>query len=246
MLHVPINPTSRKLDTAKNYRRGPTQEEIILQHGELVRRIAWHVYSRVSSSLELEDLIQTGLVALLEAARGYEDRGFTFATYASTRVRGAMIDQLRKEARMTRSAMQARRKLSGTRSALEQKLMRPPSICEMAAALGLDVQAYHNLVANSVSVEDGSIDEIYTDQTMEFADQCEQADIGLEQAQLRELLSSCISDLSEREALVLQLFFVDECNLDEIGCILGVGAARVCQIKKKAIENLRASMTVCA
>jgi RNA polymerase sigma factor for flagellar operon FliA len=112
----------------------------------------------------------------------------------------------------------------------------------MARELGLDVEAYHNLVANSVSVEDGSIDDLYTDQTMEFADQCERADNEMENAELRELLSNCIADLPEREALVLQLFFVEERNLDEIGSILGVGAARVCQIKKKAIERLQVSM----
>lgn len=242
MMHVSIDITTPRLSTSHGYGSGKTHDEILRQHGEMVRRIAWHVYSRVSSSLEIEDLIQTGLVALLEAARVYEDRGYAFATYASTRVRGAMIDQLRKEARMTRSAMQARRKLSGTRGTLEQKLMRPPSSIEMATELGLDVEAYHNLVANSVSVEDGSIDDLYTDQTMEFADQCERADNEMENAELRKLLSNCIADLPEREALVLQLFFVEERNLDEIGSILGVGAARVCQIKKKAIERLQVSM----
>ncbi len=243
MLHLNITTTEKRSSTAigcGGYELGP--EEILRQHGEMVRRIAWHVYSRVSASLELEDLVQTGLMALLEAARGYEDRGYAFATYASTRVRGAMIDQLRKEARMTRSAMQARRKLSGTRNALEQQLMRSPTSAEMASALGLDAEAYHSIVSSSVPIEDGSIDDHYTDQTMEFADLGPGADSGMELSERSECLSECISNLPEREALVLQLFFVEECNLEEIGQILGVGAARVCQIKKQAIERLRATM----
>jgi RNA polymerase sigma factor FliA len=239
MLHVPIDVTIRTRDGAHGYGAGQTQEEIVRQHGEMVRRIAWHVYSRMSSSIELEDLVQSGLIALIEAARSYEDRGFAFATYASTRVRGAMIDQLRREARMTRSGITGRRKLAETRAALEQQHMRAPTSAEMADAMGLDAESYHALAASAIPVESGSIDEVYSDHDAGFADLADNALVRMERAELGALLAQCLTQLPQRDAMVLQLYFVEERNLDEIGMILGVGAARICQIKKKAMESLR-------
>lgn len=243
MLHMPIDGAVQKRAARSDYQSiGSGQGDLVRQHGEMVRRIAWHVYSRMSSSIELEDLIQTGLIALIEAANGYEDRGFAFATYASTRVRGAMIDQLRKEARMTRSALAGRRTLSATRARLEQQFMRPPTAVEMADEMGLDIASYHDLLVSAVPIEAGSIDEHYSDHDPWFADPDEGADNALEREQMRALLVNSISELPEREAMVLQLFFVEELNLEEIGQTLGVGAARVCQIKKAALAKLRKRM----
>lgn len=243
MLHMHIKDAPRKRAARSDYHSmAYGQGDLVRQHGEMVRRIAWHVYSRMSSSIELEDLIQTGLIALLEAANGYEDRGFAFATYASTRVRGAMIDQLRKEARMTRSALTGRRKLSAARAALEQRNLRPPTAAEMADELGLDIAAYHDLLVSAVPVEAGSIDDLYSDHDPWFADPDDRADSAMEREQMRTLLVNSISELPEREAMVLQLFFVEELNLEEIGQTLGVGAARVCQIKKAALAKLRKRM----
>ncbi len=221
---------------------GCSQSELLRTHNNMVRRIAWHVYARMSTSVELEDLIQTGLMALIECASTYEDRGFAFATYASTRVRGAMIDQLRKEARMTRSAMAGRRKLSETRSRLQQQLLRPPSAFEMAEALGIDLDAYNQMLVSALPVESDSVDELYSDHDPWFADASESADVTIEKDQMRTLLAASIADLPEREAMILQLFFVEELNLEEIGQTLGVGAARVCQIKKSALIKLRQRM----
>ena len=221
---------------------GCSQTELLQTHNNMVRRIAWHVYARMSTSVELEDLIQTGLMALIECAATYEDRGFAFATYASTRVRGAMIDQLRKEARMTRSAMAGRRKLSNTRAKLQQQLMRPPSAVEMAEALDIDLETYNQMLVSAVPVESDSVDELYSDHDPWFADSSESADVTIEKDQMRALLATSIADLPEREATILQLFFVEELNLEEIGQILGVGAARICQIKKSALLKLRQQM----
>jgi RNA polymerase sigma factor FliA len=223
---------------------GCSQSDLLRTHNNMVRRIAWHVYARMSSSVELEDLIQTGLMALIECAANYEDRGFAFATYASTRVRGAMIDQLRKEARMTRSAMAGRRKLSETRAKLQQQLMRPPSAVEMAEALGVDMDAYNQMLVSAVPVESDSVDDLYSDHDPWFADSSESADVTIEKDQMRALLAASISDLPAREAMILQLFFVEELNLEEIGQTLGVGAARVCQIKKSALLKLRLQMEI--
>jgi RNA polymerase sigma factor FliA len=219
-----------------------TPELLIEAHSALVRRTAWHVHSRMSSAIEVEDLMQIGMIALIEAARTFEDRGIAFAPYASTRVRGAMIDELRRDARMSRSGMANRRLLASTRSKLENELGRAVSDGEMARALEMDAVTYHATVASSHALRQDSIDETYSDHDMFFADLAEGADTQLEQAQLRVVLANNIALLAEREALVLHLYFVEELNLDEIGETLGVGAARVCQIKKKALDKLREQM----
>lgn len=217
-------------------------DAIIHTHSPLVRRIAWHVHSRMSSAIEVEDLIQIGMVALIDAARTFEDRGISFIPYASTRVRGAMIDELRRDARMCRSGMVNRRRLAQVRATLENRLGRSASDADMAEALGLDGGAYHAMVAGTHAVRQDSIDEVYSDHDIWFADMADRADTLLEQSEMRSLLARNIATLAEREAMVLQLYFVEELNLDEIGETLGVGAARVCQIKKSALEKLRATM----
>ena len=103
-------------------------EALIREHMPLVRRIAWHVHGSVSSSVEVEDLVQTGLVALVEAATSFEDRGqVSFAQYLSTRIRGAMIDELRRQATITRGAMRRRRQLAETEATLQHQLGRAPT-----------------------------------------------------------------------------------------------------------------------
>jgi RNA polymerase sigma factor for flagellar operon FliA len=216
--------------------------KLVAMHGALVRRIAWQVHSRMSTAIEVEDLVQIGLVALVEAAWAFEDRGLAFAPYAATRVRGAMIDALRRDARMARAGMANRRYLAGIRARLEAEYMRPPSDAEMADATGLDADAYYAMLASTQAARQESIEDSYSDHDMWFADLADSADTALEKQQLRETLAANLAKLGEREALVLQLYFVEELNLDEIGETLGVGAARVCQIKKSALDRMRAMM----
>ena len=218
-------------------------DALIASHSPLVRRIAWHVHSRMSTAIEVEDLMQIGMIALIEAARTFEDRGIVFAPYASMRVRGAMIDELRRDARMCRSGMVNRRRLIQVRSALENSLQRGASDAEMAEALDLESNAYHVMVASTHAMRQESIDEAYSDHDIWFADMADGADTKVEQAQMRALLAENIASLGEREAMVLHLYFIEELNLDEIGETLGVGAARVCQIKKAALDKLRMMMS---
>lgn len=217
-------------------------KRLIEAHSALVRRIAWHVHSRMSTAIEVEDLIQIGLIALVEAAQNFEDRGLAFAPYAKMRIRGAMVDALRRDARMGRAGMANRRYLAGIRAKLEQEYLRPPSDAEMAGATGLEPSAYYAMSASTVPVGQESIDDSYSDHDMWFADLSDAADTALEKAQLREALVTNLGKLSEREAMILQLYFVEELNLDEIGETLGVGAARVCQIKKAALDKMRGMM----
>lgn len=227
------------------YQRQPARRapgELAQAHMPLVRRIAWHVHGRVSNAIDVEDLVQIGMVALVEAANGFEDRGFAFATYASMRIRGAMIDHLRRHATIVRSAMGKRRAIAAARARLENSLGRAASEAEMAEAMGMDAAAYREAVDATESIHHESLDEVYSDQSIWFADVEERADEAMEREALREALADRISDLPEREAIVLQLYFVEEMNLEEIGQTLGVGAARVCQIKKAALDRLRTSL----
>ncbi|MBO9575127.1 MAG: RNA polymerase sigma factor FliA [Sphingobium sp.] len=233
---------SAKLEVADlTYGRkaGPNPERLAQQYMPLVRKIAWHVHGRVSSAIEIEDLLQIGMVALVESANSFEDRGHGFAAYAQMRVRGAMIDHLRRHATICRSAMARRKTVMQARKELEQKTGRAPSEVEVAAHLGLDGAAYRELVDGTEAVQHTSMDEVYSDQSMWFADVSERADDMLERESLKKAISGCISELPQREAMVLQLYFVEEMNLEEIGQTLDIGAARVCQIKKAALDKLR-------
>lgn len=220
----------------------PKSEDLIRSHMQLVRKIAWHVHGRMSSAIDVEDLCQIGMIALVEAANGYEDRGHAFSTYASMRIRGAMIDHLRRHAMMCRSAMTKRRQLMKAKSDFEKRNGRTPSESELAHAMGLDGAALRALIDDSAAIHQDSLDEVYSDQSMWFADVEDRIDQTIERNELQEALAAHISDLPEREAIVLQLYFVEEMNLEEIGQTIGVGAARVCQIKKQALDKLRGSL----
>lgn len=215
-------------------------ERLARQYMPLVRKIAWHVHGRVSTAIEVEDLLQIGMVALVEAANSFEDRGLGFASYAQLRVRGAMIDHLRRQATLCRSGMAKRKQLGACRNRLEQSLGRLPTEAEMSAAMGLDPADYRELADSAEMVQHTSMDEVYSDQSMWFADVEDRADDVMERESLKKALAACIGELPQREALVLQLYFVEELNLEEIGQTLDIGAARVCQIKKAALDKLRA------
>ena len=233
-------------DPMHTYSRKPAKvrpEDLVRGHMQLVRKIAWHVHGRMSSATDIEDLCQIGMVALVEAASGYEDRGHAFSTYASMRVRGAMIDHLRRQAMMCRSAMTKRRLLMKAKSDFEKRNGRSPSESELAHAMGLDGAALRALVDETASIHQDSLDEVYSDQSMWFADVEDRVDQTIERSELQAALAEHIADLPEREAMVLQLYFVEEMNLEEIGQTLGVGAARVCQIKKAALDRLRGSLS---
>jgi RNA polymerase sigma factor FliA len=234
---ITFKQTSYKRNTALN-----DIETLLTRHNALVRRIAWQVHSRMSSAIEIEDLIQIGLIALVESSRTFEDRGIAFGPYAAVRIRGAMIDELRRTALMSRAGMANRRKLAATRSRLKTELNREANDSEIAASLNLNSDAYHQMVASTQAMQQEPIDETYSDHDMWFADRSDSAETALEKSQLSAILSQNIARLPEREALVLQLYFSEEMNLEEIGETLNVGAARICQIKKTALNRLRMMM----
>ena len=238
-------PNLRTEEPVQTYGRRPTKADpgqLARAHMSLVRKIAWHVHGRVSSAIDIEDLVQIGMVALVEAANGYEDRGHAFSTYASVRIRGHMIDHLRRHATICRSAMAKRREMLAASAKFEGRHGRAPSEAELAQAMGLDAAAFREMADAAVSVRQESLDEVYSDQSMWFAGVEERVDDTLEREELGRMLAAHIASLPEREATVLQLYFVEEMNLDEIGQVLGVGAARICQIKKAALDKLRKAL----
>jgi RNA polymerase sigma factor for flagellar operon FliA len=221
----------------------PDPERLIQSHLGLVRKLAWHVHGRVSSAIDVEDLVQIGMVALIESARAFEDRGqAAFATYATVRIRGAMIDQLRKGATLVRSAMRRRREWGAVQSRLHGELGRAPDDGEMAAALGITLEAYHAAQASMVVTHVENIDDVYSDHNDWFASEEPDAHEILARDRMQKAIAAVVKTLPEREATVLQLYFVEELNLEEIGQVLGVGAARVCQIKKSALDKLRGKL----
>jgi RNA polymerase sigma factor FliA len=217
-------------------------EWLVREYRPLVRRIAWQVHGRAARDSQLDDLMQVGMIALIEASRSYEDRGFAFATYAGTRIRGSMIDHLRRGMLSPRSAARNARRIEAARQSLYQQHGRSPSAGEMADALNLSVPDYQQLEQHAVTSQQAAIDDI--DETILSAFQG--VDTGamdqLEQADMMATLSRLIGTLAERDQMVLQLYFQEELNLHEIGAVLGVTPARVCQIKAAALARLRAAM----
>jgi RNA polymerase sigma factor FliA len=219
-------------------------EALIREHLPLVRKIAWHVHGSMSSAVEVEDLVQVGLVALVEAAAGFEDRGLaTFRQYLVTRLRGAMIDELRRQATATRGSMRRRRAYAEAVSTLTQQLGRAPEDPMIAAHLGVTVDKLRLDYQAADTIRFEPIDELYADDLPWFADDGPDAFEQLAETDERDRLIAAISGLPEREALVIQLYYVEELNLEEIGEVLGVGAARVCQIKAAAHAKLKKAMT---
>lgn len=224
-------------------RTGETKRDmdmLVRKHMPLVRRLAWHVHGSMSSLIDVEDLVQIGLVALVEAAASFEDRGLvSFDQYLHTRVRGAMIDELRRQATITRGAMKRRRVYNDAVAALTDESGTRPDEAAVASKLGVTIDKLRSDYASAEAVRFDSIDEVYSDEGPWFMSDEPSAFDQLADAGQREALIATISELPEKEQLVIQLYYVEELNLEEIGQVLGVGAARVCQIKKSAHDRLK-------
>ena len=206
----------------------------------MVRRLAWHVQGGGRPGIELEDLIQAGLVALTECVRRHAGPGEDgFAAYAKVRVRGAMVDLVRKSLPISRGAVGRRKQLREAEDALAARLGRAPHEGEVAEALGLSPTELAALRAASEPLRFEAIDEAYSDSDMAFADERPDSLELLADEELRESLTEAIADLPERLQLVVQLYFVEEMNLSEIAQVLSVSIPRVHQIKAQALDQLR-------
>ncbi|BBC72181.1 conserved hypothetical protein [Altererythrobacter sp. B11] len=209
----------------------------------MVRKYAWHLAGSAGPALDVEDLMQAGLIALTECAQRHEGPGEDgFAAYAKLRVRGAMVDLLRSSSPDARGTRERRIKLERAEQALRNQLGREPGPAELAAALGLAPEELQRLRAEVAPVALSSIDECYSDSDGAFASDLPDAEQMLLQAEDRSLLIQAIGGLPERLQMVVQLYFVEELNLSEIASILDVSVPRVHQLKAAALKQVRAVM----
>jgi len=205
----------------------------------MVRRAAWHIYGSGREGMDVEDLVQSGVIALTECAQRHD--GPTedgFAAYARIRVRGAMMDQVRRQLNDTRTARRKRARYMETVERLRAHTNAEPSRADIAAALGVDDAQLLEIEGSAVTV--GSISDAYDESDMAFASEEPDAFEVLSGEQDRERLVAALTRLPDRLQLVLQLFFVEELNLTEIAAVLEVSVPRVHQLRAKALKDLRA------
>lgn len=221
------------------YRASP--DALVRANLPLVRRIAWHVHGSAGGLLDVEDLVQIGLIALVEAGRTTRETDeAAFAAYARTRVRGAMIDELRRVAPQSRGDMARRQRIARAEAAVRVRLGREPTPGELAAELGLGVGELLDQRARSASVRFEPMPD--GDDGPAMADDRPDALAQLLDGEDAGALTAAIAVLSKRHQLVLQLYFVEELNLAEIGAVLDVSTPRVHQIKAAALTALRAAL----
>ncbi len=207
----------------------------------LVHKAAWHIYGSGRDGLEVEDLVQIGLMTLTECARRHDrptEDGF--AAYAKMRVRGAMFDYLRKMALDTRSAIRRQRQAEAARQSFHAEHGRMPDDAELAAALGVPPEGL--LTYTCEQLREVGLDDSYAEQQSAFIDPGEDALSQLLEAEGSALLTQKLAELPERLQMVLQLYFVEELNLAEIAATLEVSVPRVHQLKAQALEKLRAAL----
>ena len=209
----------------------------------MVRRLAWHVHGTGRPGIELEDLVQAGMVALTECAQrhaGPSEDGF--AAYAKLRVRGGMVDLIRRTVPLSRGAVERRRHLREKEDQLRAGLGREASSAELAEALGMGEGELAAMRSSSEPLRFEPIDETYSDSDMAFADDRPDSLALLEDEELRESVAEAVSALPDRLKLVVQLYFVEELNLSEIARVLSVSIPRVHQLKAQALGQLRATL----
>lgn len=208
----------------------------------MVRKLAWHLSGSGGPTVEVDDLVQAGLVALTECAQKHDGPSEDgFAAYAKLRVRGAMVDLLRSSSPDPRGARAKRRRIEQEQSRLTSILGHEPSAAELAQALGMGVDELHRARSDLAETRLSSIEECYSESDGAFAaDEPDAEDLLLQQED-RTLLAQAIASLPERHQLVIQLYFVEELNLSEIAAVLGVSVPRVHQLKASALDKVRAA-----
>jgi RNA polymerase sigma factor for flagellar operon FliA len=224
----------------------PPADELVLKHGELVKRIAYHVVSRLPAHIEVDDLIQAGMIGLLNAAQNYTPtKGANFETYAGIRIRGAMLDEARRSNWTPRSTFRHAKQVSQAIRQIENRTGRDAKAQDIATTLGVSLDEYHRMVESAASSRILSYEQLAGDP--ERASMLPEApedgpETMLEGDQFREAVAQAISSLPERERLVLSLYYDQELNLREIGQVLEVSESRVCQIHGQAVLRIRSRL----
>ena len=221
--------------------------EVVEQYAPLVKRIAHHLLLRMPASVQIDDLIQSGMIGLLEAARKYDvTKGASFETYAGIRIRGSMLDEVRKGDWAPRSVHRKSRKVAEAIKAIEARTGHDARDKDIAQEMNIDLNAYYAILQDASGSRLFSFDDIMEgdDSAIELAagelpGPCD----GLQRDTFKSHLARAIDGLPEREKLVLALYYDEELNLKEIGEVIGVSESRVSQIHSQAAMRLRARLS---
>jgi RNA polymerase sigma factor for flagellar operon FliA len=222
------------------------KSQLLSQHATLVKRIAYHLLARLPSSVIVDDLIQSGMIGLLEASNNFDaTKGASFETFAGIRIRGAMLDEIRRGDWTPRSVHKNSRMVTEAIKTLESELGRDVSDREVAEKLDISLNDYHHILSEVssgkiIGIEDLGINEDAINYHDDVISNGPYQDI--EHIVFKKALSECISTLPEREALVLSLYYDEELNLREIGSVLDISESRVSQIHSQAMHRLKARM----
>jgi RNA polymerase sigma factor FliA len=219
------------------------QEQLVIAHMPMVKRVAIHLKARIPPFLELDELVQVGMLGLIEAAQGFDPaRGFPFEHFALSRVRGAMLDEVRRLSHLSRASVQFNKSENAAVHQLSAELGRAPTQAELAESMGLELEAFHKERGQAKRAETYSIEEVQ-DEVMNLADEPQRGpEAQVERAQLLEALISSIASLPVRDQLIVSLYYVEELNLKEIGEVLGVSESRVSQLLTAIARKLRSSI----
>jgi RNA polymerase sigma factor for flagellar operon FliA len=222
-----------------------SKEQYVVQYAPLVKRIAHHLVARLPSSVEVDDLIQAGLIGLLDAVGHYDQsQGAQFETYATQRIRGAMLDELREADWAPRSARKCMRTIEAAIHKLEQKLGRQPGEQELANELKVPLAEFQHMLQDARGHQLVYYEDFQAEGEDDFlerhsADQRPGPLGQIENGDFRAALVEAIKVLPEREQLLMSLYYEEELNLKEIGAVLGVTESRVSQLHSQAVARLR-------
>jgi RNA polymerase sigma factor for flagellar operon FliA len=224
------------------------KDHLLTEHMPLVKRLAHHMKAKLPPSVEVDDLIQAGMMGLLDAINRYEEtHGAQFETYAVLRIRGAMLDELRSSDWMPRSTRQNMRKVEAALSALQQRLGRAPSESEVAKSLKMSLADYQDLLSDSgghqlVYYEDFHDDDGNDSFLDRYAVDDDDPLRSLLDTDFRQAVIDAIDNLPPREKILMGLYYEEELNLKEIGAVMGVSESRVSQLHTQAVARLRAAL----
>ncbi len=219
------------------------QESLVLSHMAMVKRVAIHLKARVPPFMEVDELVQVGMLGLIEAARGYDpSKGHEFENFALSRIRGAMLDEVRRLSFLPRSAVAFNKTENQATHVLTAELGRAPTQSELASFMGKGLDDFQKERGQASRFETYSL-EVVSEEVMNIADDAtQQPDAIVEHAQLLDAVTGAIDNLPERDKLVISLYYVEELNLKEIGEVLGVSESRVSQILSATVKKLRQNL----
>ncbi|MCW8906282.1 MAG: RNA polymerase sigma factor FliA [Sedimenticola sp.] len=221
-------------------------DTLVNRHAPLVKRIAYHLMNRLPPNVQADDLIQAGMIGLLEASRNYDpSQGASFETYAGIRIRGAMLDEIRRSDWTPRSVHRKARMVADAMRSIENEQGRDARDVEVAEVLDMDLVQYHRILQDAAGCRIFSIEELQAVGELPF-DSSSGDGIGpyegMQKDAFKKSLAEAIAGLPERERLVIGLYYDEEMNLREIGQVLGVSESRVCQIHSQATLRLRSRL----